>query len=35
MDGSKLKVFVDFDGTITTEDVGDSIFRKFGEPKIG
>ncbi|AFH48058.1 2-hydroxy-3-keto-5-methylthiopentenyl-1-phosphate phosphatase [Ignavibacterium album JCM 16511] len=34
MDGSKLKVFVDFDGTITTEDVGDSIFRKFGEPEL-
>ncbi|MFN3873612.1 MAG: HAD-IB family phosphatase [Ignavibacterium sp.] len=30
MDGSKLKVFVDFDGTITTEDVGDAIFREFG-----
>ena len=27
----KLKVFVDFDGTITLEDVGDAIFRKFGE----
>ncbi|MCX8105985.1 MAG: MtnX-like HAD-IB family phosphatase [Ignavibacterium album] len=33
MDGSKLKVFVDFDGTITKEDVGDSIFRKFGNPE--
>lgn len=31
MDGSKLKVFIDFDGTITTEDVGDAIFRKFGD----
>lgn len=31
MDGSRLKVFVDFDGTITTEDVGDAIFRKFGD----
>lgn len=31
MDGSKIKVFVDFDGTITKEDVGDSIFRKFGD----
>lgn len=27
----KLKVFVDFDGTITLEDVGEAIFRKFGE----
>lgn len=26
-----LKVFVDFDGTITLEDVGEAIFRKFGE----
>ena len=27
----KLKVFVDFDGTITLEDMGESIFKKFGE----
>jgi 2-hydroxy-3-keto-5-methylthiopentenyl-1-phosphate phosphatase len=27
----ELKVFVDFDGTITIEDVGDAIFSKFGE----
>ena len=27
----KIKVFVDFDGTITLEDVGEAIFRKFGE----
>lgn len=33
MDGSKLKVFVDFDGTITSEDVGDAIFREFGDLK--
>ena len=26
-----LKVFVDFDGTITLEDVGEAIFKKFGE----
>jgi 2-hydroxy-3-keto-5-methylthiopentenyl-1-phosphate phosphatase len=25
-----LKVFVDFDGTITLKDVGEAIFRKFG-----
>ncbi len=30
-----FKIFVDFDGTITTEDVGDAIFRKFGDkPKV-
>ena len=27
----RLKVFVDFDGTITLEDVGEAIFRKFGD----
>jgi len=26
-----FKVFVDFDGTITQQDVGDAIFTKFGE----
>ena len=26
-----FKVFIDFDGTITKEDVGESIFRKFGD----
>ena len=26
-----IKVFVDFDGTITIEDVGEAIFRKFGD----
>jgi HAD superfamily phosphoserine phosphatase-like hydrolase len=25
-----LKVFVDFDGTITLQDIGEAIFRKFG-----
>jgi 2,3-diketo-5-methylthio-1-phosphopentane phosphatase len=30
-----FKIFVDFDGTITTEDVADAIFRKFGDkPKV-
>jgi len=26
-----FKIFTDFDGTVTTEDIGDSIFREFGE----
>lgn len=26
-----IKLFVDFDGTITLEDVGEAIFKKFGE----
>jgi 2,3-diketo-5-methylthio-1-phosphopentane phosphatase len=26
-----IKIFIDFDGTITREDVGESIFRNFGE----
>jgi 2,3-diketo-5-methylthio-1-phosphopentane phosphatase len=31
-----IKVFVDFDGTITFEDVGEAIFNKFGESeKVG
>lgn len=31
-----MKVFVDFDGTITFEDVGEAIFNKFGETeKVG
>ena len=29
-----IKVFVDFDGTITQEDVGEAIFRKFGSAEI-
>ncbi|HSL90851.1 MAG TPA: MtnX-like HAD-IB family phosphatase [Ignavibacteriaceae bacterium] len=29
----ELKIFVDFDGTITQQDVGDSIFSRFGDPK--
>src|SRR5690554_5236528 len=31
---NKFKIFVDFDGTITSEDVGEAIFRKFGNPEI-
>jgi len=27
-----FKIFIDFDGTITTQDVGEAIFEKFGEP---
>jgi 2,3-diketo-5-methylthio-1-phosphopentane phosphatase len=26
-----IKLFVDFDGTITIEDIGEAIFKKFGE----
>ncbi len=29
-----LKVFVDFDGTITINDLGEEIFRKFGKTEI-
>lgn len=29
----ELKIFVDFDGTITKQDVGDSIFTRFGDPE--
>jgi 2,3-diketo-5-methylthio-1-phosphopentane phosphatase len=29
----EFKVFIDFDGTITTTDVGENIFLKFGEPE--
>lgn len=32
MDANKFKLFVDFDGTITKQDVGEAIFRKFGSP---
>lgn len=28
-----FKIFIDFDGTITLEDVGEAIFRKFAETK--
>lgn len=28
-----FKIFIDFDGTITKEDVGEAIFRKFGDEK--
>ncbi len=27
----ELKIFVDFDGTITEQDIGDSIFTRFGD----
>jgi len=30
MNKRTVKVFVDFDGTITSKDVGEAIFRKFG-----
>lgn len=28
-----FKIFIDFDGTLTKEDVGEAIFRKFGDEK--
>lgn len=31
MKNRELKIFVDFDGTITNQDIGDSIFTKFGD----
>lgn len=31
MNANKFKVFVDFDGTITRIDIGEAIFRKFGD----
>jgi len=30
MNKRTIKIFIDFDGTITLEDVGEAIFRKFG-----
>lgn len=33
MKNRKLKIFADFDGTITLQDVGDSIFTRFGNPE--
>ncbi|MBK7631443.1 MAG: MtnX-like HAD-IB family phosphatase [Ignavibacteriales bacterium] len=33
MNKRTIKIFVDFDGTITLEDVGEAIFQKFGEAK--
>lgn len=29
---NRFKMFVDFDGTITKQDVGEAIFREFGDP---
>ena len=31
MDSKQFKIFIDFDGTITKQDVGDAIFQTFGE----
>lgn len=31
MTGKEIKIFIDFDGTITKEDVGDAIFSEFGD----
>lgn len=35
MDAKQLKIFVDFDGTITKMDVGNIIFKHFGDEKKG
>ncbi|MEW6506634.1 MAG: MtnX-like HAD-IB family phosphatase [Bacteroidota bacterium] len=32
MSGRTFKIFVDFDGTITKQDIGESMFLKFGSP---
>lgn len=34
MNLDKLKIFVDFDGTITKQDVGEAIFREFGNAEL-
>lgn len=33
MNKRNIKIFVDFDGTITVKDVGEEIFKEFGEPE--
>ena len=33
MSNQKIKIFCDFDGTITTKDVGEHIFLEFGDPE--
>lgn len=32
MTNQVFKIFVDFDGTVTTKDVGEEMFMKFGDP---
>lgn len=32
MNEKKFKIYIDFDGTITTEDVGEKMFLTFGKP---
>ena len=34
MTQKEFKIFIDFDGTITQKDVGDSMFRQFGDKVI-
>ncbi len=34
LDHSKLKVFIDFDGTIITRDTGEELFRRYGNKEI-
>ena len=31
MNDKAFKIFVDFDGTITTQDIGEAMFLKFGD----
>lgn len=33
MNKNNIKIFIDFDGTITTKDVGEEFFLKFGDPE--
>lgn len=34
MNKKEIKIFVDFDGTITIKDIGEEIFKKFGDKNI-
>ncbi len=34
MNKREIKIFVDFDGTITIKDIGEEIFKKFGDKNI-
>lgn len=34
MNKREIKIFIDFDGTITLKDIGEEIFKEFGDKKI-